>query len=122
MSSRSSFKKGTIELLLLSILSQDDCYGYQITQSIKKLSEGLITVTEGALYPILYRLLDKGYVTNYKKLVGKRMTRVYYHLEPQGYKYFLSLREDYDNVHMGVRKVLEAAHNATPPGFMEEPE
>ena len=80
MANRNSFKKGTIELLLLlSILRVEDCYGYQITQKIKEQSEGAITVTEGALYPILYKLSDKGYVSDYKKLVGKRLTRVYYH-------------------------------------------
>lgn len=58
MANRNSFKKGTIELLLLSILRVEDCYGYQITQKIKEQSEGAITVTEGALYPILYKLSD----------------------------------------------------------------
>ena len=38
-------------------------------------------MTEGALYPILYKLSDKGYVSDYKRLAGKRLTRVYYHLE-----------------------------------------
>ena len=82
MANRNSFKKGTIELLLLSILRVEDCYGYQITQKIKEQSEGAITVTEGALYPIHYKLSDKGYVSDYKKLAGKRLMRVYYHLEP----------------------------------------
>ena len=84
MANRNSFKKGTIELLLLSILRVEDCYGYQITQKIREQSDGAITVTEGALYPILYKLSDKGYVSDYKKLAGKRLTRVYYHLEQAG--------------------------------------
>ena len=84
MANRNSFKKGTIELLLLSILRVEDCYGYQITQKIREQSDGAITVTEGALYPILYKLSDKGYVSDYKRLVGKRLTRVYYHLEQAG--------------------------------------
>ena len=67
MAKRNSFKKGTIELLTLAILQDGDCYGYQITQSICDKSNGIITVTEGALYPILYRLVDKGYLTDYKK-------------------------------------------------------
>lgn len=110
MANRNSFKKGTIELLLLSILSVEDCYGYQITQTIKKQSGGNITVTEGALYPILYKLLDKGYVTDYKKLAGKRLMRVYYHLEEEGFAYFRTLLEEYNKVHEGVRKILAANH------------
>lgn len=108
MANRNSFKKGTIELLLLSLLSKEDCYGYQITQSIKNQSDGLITVTEGALYPILYKLLDKGYVSDYKKPAGKRLMRVYYHLEPQGRDYFQTLLEDYNKVQLGVQKILDA--------------
>lgn len=111
MANRNSFKKGTIELLLLSILRVEDCYGYQITQKIKEQSEGAITVTEGtegALYPILYKLSDKGYVSDYKKLAGKRLMRVYYHLEPAGDEYLDSLLNDYFKVQEGVRKVLTA--------------
>ena len=108
MANRNSFKKGTIELLLLSLLSTEDCYGDQITQTIKKQSEGLITVTEGALYPILYKLLDKGYVSDYKKPAGKRLMRVYYHLEPEGLSYFQTLLDDYNKVQLGVQKILTA--------------
>ena len=108
MANRNSFKKGTIELLLLSILRVEDCYGYQITQKIKEQSEGAITVTEGALYPILYKLSDKGYVSDYKKLAGKRLMRAYYHLEPAGDEYLDSLLNDYFKVQEGVRKVLTA--------------
>lgn len=107
MAGRNSFKKGTIELLLLSLLSREDCYGYQITQTIKKKSDGLITVTEGALYPILYKLLEKGHVTDYKKPAGKRLMRVYYHLEPTGLTYYQELLDDYRKVQLGVQKILE---------------
>lgn len=96
--------------MLLSILRVEDCYGYQITQKIREQSDGAITVTEGALYPILYKLSDKGYVSDYKKLAGKRLTRVYYHLEQAGREYLDSLLEDYLKVQEGVRKVLSANH------------
>lgn len=59
---------------------------------------------------ILYKLSDKGYVSDYKKLAGKRLTRVYYHLEQAGSEYLDSLLEDYLKVQEGVRKVLFANH------------
>ena len=65
-------------------------------------------MTEWALYPILYKLSDKGYVSDYKKLAGKRLMRVYYHLEPAGDEYLDSLLNDYFKVQEGVRKVLTA--------------
>lgn len=60
------------------------------------------------MYPILYKLSDKGYVSDYKKLAGKRLMRVYYHLEPAGDEYLDSLLNDYFKVQEGVRKVLTA--------------
>ena len=111
MVKRNSFKKGTIELLTLAILQDGDCYGYQITQSICDKSNGIITVTEGALYPILYRLVDKGYLTDYKKPAGKRLMRVYYHLEEAGIIYFHELLEEYNQVKLGVELILSENHS-----------
>lgn len=47
-----------IEMLLLKIISEGDCYGYQICQIIEQLSDGRITLLEGSIYPVLYRLVD----------------------------------------------------------------
>ena len=104
MAKRNSFKKGTIELLTLAILQDGDCYGYQITQSICDKSNGIITVTEGALYPILYRLVDKGYLTDYKKPAGKRLMRA-------GVIYFHELLEEYNQVKLGVELILSENHS-----------
>ena len=59
-----------------------------------------------ALYPILYRLVDKGYLTDYKKPAGKRLMRVYYHLEEAGVIYFHELLEEYNQVKLGVELIL----------------
>ena len=75
-----NFKKGSVEMLILRLLSNHDCYGYQLTQIIKKLSDGLIIIPSGSLYPILYKLLDEGYITEYAVKSGRRQERIYYHL------------------------------------------
>lgn len=108
MANKSSFKKGSIEMLVLALLNNQDCYGYQITQLIKEQSEGLITITEGSLYPTLYKLLDKKYISDYKKAVGKRLTRIYYHIEPEGKRYFDELLMDYNTVQQGIQKILSS--------------
>ena len=61
---------------------------------------------EGSLYPALYRMLDKGYISDEKRQVGKRMTRVYYHLEPEGKAYLDTLLESYVRTNRGIRLVL----------------
>ena len=73
-----------MEMLLLKIISEGDCYGYQIVQTLDKISNGTIHIAEGTMYPILYRLLDEGLISDEKRLVGKRQTRIYYHIEEKG--------------------------------------
>ena len=84
-----------LEMLLLKIIEQQDCYGYQITQIISQLSNNKIDIKEGTMYPVLYRLMDNGYISDQKVLVGKRLTRIYYHIEPEGRKYLQELHEEY---------------------------
>ena len=43
-----------LEMLFLKILSIRDCYGYEITHSIKELTNGKIDIKEGSMYPVLY--------------------------------------------------------------------
>lgn len=106
MQSKSNFKKGSVEMLLLHVLSEGDCYGYQLTQLINERSDEIIFIPEGSMYPTLYKLLDKKYITDYEKQVGKRLKRVYYHLEQKGRNYLADLIEDYYEVNNGIQKVL----------------
>ncbi len=99
-------KRGTIELALLSLLSKKDMYGYEICQQLKELSRGMYVVTEGSLYPVLYRLIEKGCITDRSELVGKRRTRVYYHIEQAGLDYLNEIKQEYFSMHNGILLVL----------------
>ena len=55
-------KKGVIEILILSLLSEDKMYGYQLIQELDTRSNGVFKMKEGTLYPVLYRLEDSGYI------------------------------------------------------------
>lgn len=92
---KANMKKATVELLLLKLLSEGDKYGYQLTQELKARSGGNYTVLEGSMYPILYRLQDQKLITGEERKVGKRLTRVYYHLEPEGLEYFQYLCDEF---------------------------
>ncbi len=91
----SNYKKATIEMMLLKLLTEQDMYGYQLSQELKKRSNQHYTILEGSMYPILYRLTDEHYVSFYEKKVGVRQTRVYYHLEETGFSYYKKLLESY---------------------------
>lgn len=92
---KTNMKKATVELLLLKLLSEGDKYGYQMTQELKKRSGGQYSLLEGSMYPILYRLQDQGLIIGIERKVGKRLTRVYYHLEPDGEVYYRKLQEEF---------------------------
>jgi PadR family transcriptional regulator PadR len=90
-----NIKKAVIELLILKLLSEQDMYGYQISQEFKKRSNTRFSLLEGSMYPILYRLTDSGCISFYDKKVGKRQTRVYYHLEPEGTEHLKAMLDEY---------------------------
>ena len=65
MSTQINFKKGSVEMLLLHVLScKGDCYGYQLSQLIKKSSENTLDFPVGSLYPALYKMIDNGYISD----------------------------------------------------------
>ncbi|MBR6376240.1 MAG: PadR family transcriptional regulator [Oscillospiraceae bacterium] len=110
---RVNFQRGVASLVLLGLLRQSDMYGYQLVQEMERQSLGALSMQEGALYPVLYKLEDGGYISSRKVLVGKRMTRVYYHLEPKGLAYLEQLREDYQTVVQGVFQIVEGKKRGT---------
>lgn len=101
-----NFQKGAAPLVILSLLKQKDMYGYQLVQETEKQSGGRLHTQEGSLYPVLYRLQEQGYISDRKELVGKRMTRIYYHLEPTGEIYLQSLIAEYETITGGVLQII----------------
>lgn len=55
-------KKGVLELLVLKLICAEPTYGYELILRLKAFSQGLFTLKEGTLYPILYRLEDDGLI------------------------------------------------------------
>ncbi len=100
-----------LEMLFLKILSIRDCYGYEITHSIKELTNGKIDIKEGSMYPVLYKFEDLGYISSEKKFVGKRMTRIYYHLEPSGKEYLEGIYKEYKEMTSIIDTFMEEEHD-----------
>lgn len=115
MSVSDNLKRGTVELLLLTLLAESDMYGYQLSQQLAERSEGLFALQEGSLYPTLYRLEEKGLISDRQELVGRRRTRVYYHLEPPGIKYLAEVRQEYFSINKGILNVLRSGKGGIAP-------
>ncbi len=75
---------------------------------IEKLSNGKVIVTESTLYPTLYKLLNKGYISDREVPIGKRRLRVYYHIENSGEQRLLDLLEDYNEITLGITEILNS--------------
>lgn len=108
---QNSFRRGVMTLVLLSLLKKQDMYGYQLVQEIDKRSGGRLSTQEGSLYPVLYKLVDQGLISDNKVLVGRRMTRVYYHLEPSGEERLKELVQEYEELTRGVFLIIKEGDN-----------
>ena len=104
--SKNYFMNGITDLLILSILDSHDSYMYEIVKSIKDYSDNLLSISQNTIYTAAYKLENEGKISEYSKLVGKRRTRVYYHLEPDGKIYLDELMENFRNTTDGVLKIL----------------
>ena len=107
MVKKSNFKKGSVEMLILTLLNDQTMYGYQISQEISVRSGNIINIPEGSLYPTLYKLLEESFVVDERRLVGKRMSRIYYSITDMGKKRLQDLYRDYTLVHKGIKGIME---------------
>ena len=92
------FRKGALELCVLSQLKKEDRYGYELTEVISKE----LSVKAGTLYLILKRLKDNDYVETYLVESSGGPARKYYHLTDKGDAYRKSQKEEWNQF---IRKV-----------------
>lgn len=100
------FQRGVMGLILLSLLRREDMYGYQLVQETERCSGGRLKTQEGSLYPVLYRLQEQGLISDRRVQTGKRMTRVYYHLEPAGEARLAEMIQEYESMMAGVLSII----------------
>lgn len=85
------FKKGALELCVLSQLTSTDKYGYELTETISKE----MVIATGTLYLILKRLKDEAYVDTYLVESGEGPARKYYRLTDKGRLYQTQLKQEW---------------------------
>lgn len=77
-------KRGSLELIVLHLLSLGEAYGYEIVTTLTKRTEGTLEVTDGTLYPVLYRLERGGFVAVRWETPPRGVPRKYYRLTEAG--------------------------------------
>lgn len=108
MAERNYFINGITEFLILSILSSHNSYVYEITKTIEKNSNGLLSISQNTIYTATYKLQSEGKISEYSKLVGKRRTRIYYHIEEEGLAYLEELKQNYYQTICAVQTVIDS--------------
>ena len=79
-------RKGSTSTLILSLLSDEPMYGYQITQELQQRSEGYFEMKEGLLYPALHRMEQDGLLESEWRSVAGSRQRKYYFITEKGHK------------------------------------
>lgn len=96
------FKKGALELCVLTKLLDNDCYGYELTEAIS----GEMSIATGTLYLILKRLKDENYVETYLRESDEGPARKYYHLTQNGRDYQQQMKKEWQDFVCAVERVL----------------
>ena len=106
---RDEIPPGTLYLLILKTLARSgEMHGYEIANSIQRMSDDVLQVEEGSLYPALQRMLIKGWVTaTWGTTAGNRRAR-YYQLTPAGRKQLTVERSEFERVVGAITRVIEA--------------
>jgi transcriptional regulator len=102
--------QGTLSLLVLKALdSRGKMHGYALTSHIQKVSDELLRVEEGSLYPALHRMEQDGWVRAEWGVTEKGRKARFYSLTPKGEKQLALERESWERLTKGVSRVLRHA-------------
>ena len=110
---KENLKRGTIDLLILSLLQESDKYGYQLRRELVERSSNKYDLKEATMCPTLYRLVDYGFLQDSEVRVGKRRTRIYYHLTDKGSEYLQELLKEYLTMTEAIKHVLNYEETAS---------
>jgi transcriptional regulator len=106
----SQLKKGSAELLVLSVLELEQHHGYEIGKLIERRSGGKLQFQASSLYPILTRLEERGLISGrWVEQAGKRR-RKFYRLSAKGQKALGSARDTWTDFAEAMNQVLEWGH------------
>jgi len=104
------WKKGSAELLILSLLEVRPRHGYDVSKLIEQRSRGTLRFHAASLYPLLYRLEKRGWVQGrWVEKSGQRRRR-YYRLTPQGRKVLASQRRGWQVFVEAIKRITEVEH------------
>lgn len=102
-----SLLSGSLSLLLLQLLEEEDMYGHQMIATLKSRSDDTFVLKAGTLYPLLHNLEKQGAVSTYEKTAETGRLRIYYSITPQGCGILHDKKTEWNIFTKAVSRVLE---------------
>jgi PadR family transcriptional regulator, regulatory protein PadR len=103
-------KKGSAELLILSLVEARPRHGYEISKLIEARSAGALSFHVASLYPLLYRLEKRGWIKGqWVEKAGQRRRR-YYKLTPEGKKVLKAQRSAWESFVAAISRITGTEH------------
>jgi len=101
---------GTTGMLLLSLLSGKDMYGYEIIKELELRSDSSFQFKEGTLYPVLHKMENMGWLKSYQSKGDAGRARKYYQITMKGKKQLALEKEQWSVFTESVEKVVFGGH------------
>ena len=99
-------RRGSLELIVLHLLAAGEAYGYEIVSKLTAETAGALEVTDGTLYPVLYRLERAGFVTVRWETPERGVPRKYYQLTDGGREELVRLTREWTTFASTMAKLL----------------
>ena len=109
MARKSDLLPGTLDMLVLRVLSRGELHGWGITQKLEQLSQRALQVDEGSLYPSLYRMEEKGWIEAESKITENNRRARYYTLTRAGRKQLEAEQQSWDRTAAIIALVMNSA-------------
>ncbi|MFY9227355.1 MAG: PadR family transcriptional regulator [Blastocatellia bacterium] len=101
--------QGTLDMLILKVLSRSELHGYAIARRIQEISEDVLKVEEGSLYPSLYRMEQKGWICASWGLSDNNRRAKYYQLTALGKQQLELEINSWQALSIAISKVMQTA-------------
>jgi len=101
--------QGTLDMLVLKALSRGPMHGYAVARWIQQTSDDALQVEEGSLYPALYRMERRAWITSEEGLSENNRKARHYKLTRMGRKQLEAESSNWDRVAEAIAKVMQTA-------------
>jgi PadR family transcriptional regulator PadR len=109
-------KRGSLELIVLHLLAPGEAYGYEIASKLADRTHGALEVTDGTLYPVLYRLERAGFVDVRWDTPARGVPRKYYRLTAAGRDELATLTREWKTFANAMAELLSPGGRGEPGG------